>query len=103
MSDLTDDLRRLAAECQIDDQRAIEPPWSWTDDTLLWNIVLDHCILEHAHGDRPGVGWPTTKEDRDLIANTRNRLPDIIRVMQLAARRIDLLEYIITSRGEVTP
>ena len=80
-------LLRLAAVCASDDARALAAPWIWTDETFLWNEAIDHGVL--AHGN---TNWPVSFDNREVIANARNRLPELARVLADAAKRIDLLE-----------
>lgn len=77
-------LVRLAAECANDDARALAAPWTWTDDAFLWNEVLDHGVLNHE-----GTAWSVQPANREVIATSRNRLPELARVLAAAARQID--------------
>lgn len=87
-------LRRLAAICASDDARALPAPWMWTDGTFLWNKALDHGVL--AHGN---THWPVSLDNREVIASARNRLSELARVLEDAARRIDLLESLAIQDG----
>lgn len=87
-------LRRLADECGRDDARALAAPWIWTDETFLWNEILDHGVLSHG-----GTQWPVSPDNREVIAASRNRLPDLARVLGEAAKRIDLLENLAIQDG----
>jgi hypothetical protein len=84
---LLNELTRLADDCARDDARALSAPWAWTDETLLWNAEADHCVLQHG-----GTHWPMTAENREVIAAARNRLPDLVRSLREAAKRLDSLE-----------
>lgn len=84
-------LQRLADECARDDARATKVPWIWTDIIYLWNEEIDHGVLEHG-----GVEWPMSADDREVIAASRNRLPELARVLKESARQIDLLANLAT-------
>jgi hypothetical protein len=87
-------LVRLAAACASDDARAIAAPWIWTDEIFLWNEDLDHGVLNHG-----GTHWPVMPDNREVIAASRNRLPELARVLADAAKRIDLLENLAIQDG----
>ena len=89
-------LRQLADACARDDERATSAPWIWTDEILLWNQVIDHCVLEHAIGH---VQWPVTPEDRETIAAARNRLPELVRVLREAASCLAVQAALLAERA----
>lgn len=80
-------LNRLAEEIARDDARATAAPWIWTDETFLWNAEIDYGVLSHGN-----THWPVTPDNREVIADARNRLPVLAHVLMDAAKRVDLLE-----------
>ena len=55
------------------DTAALQRPWSWCDGTLLWNEVVDHCVLSHG-----GTKWSVSPENRAAIESAMNHMPALI-------------------------
>ena len=64
------------------DDAALPRPWKWTDDTLLWNEKVDHCVLEHG-----GTNWPMSPENRAAIVSAMNHMPTLITLVAACERR----------------
>lgn len=64
------------------DEKGVERPWKWTDDKLLWNEEVDHCVLEHG-----GPNWPVSPGNRAAIESATNHMPALITLVAACERR----------------
>ena len=69
------------------DTAALQRPWSWCDGTLLWNEVVDHCVLSHG-----GTRWPITPENRAAIESAMNHMPALISLVADVERLKDAID-----------
>ena len=69
-------------ELRAIDEAAVPRPWKWTDDTLLWNEEVDHCVLGHDDSN-----WSVTPENRAAIASAMNHMPALIALVSACESR----------------
>ena len=69
-------------ELRAIDEAAVPRPWKWTDDTLLWNEEVDHCVLGHDDSN-----WSVTPENRAAIASAMNHMPALVTLVSACEHR----------------
>ena len=69
-------------EMRAVDDAALPRPWKWTDDQLLWNEEVDHCVLSHG-----GTDWPVSPENRAAIESAMNHMPALVELVAACENR----------------
>lgn len=93
-------LRRYAIACAHDDRRMTPSPWRFDDrNTEIRTTKGDRSVVTGG-----SVGWTNAMlniddDDAAAIVSSRNRLPEMTRVLQDAAKRVDILENLAIQHG----
>jgi hypothetical protein len=75
-------------------EAATPAPWTWTDNSFLWNVESDRSVL--AHGEL--VMWKVSDVDREFIVAIRFRRGRMARVALPAL--LDAIERLKAARDE---